>query len=698
MKWIRWLLFVGVLWSLLLTLVPTGFSREISGNDLSLVIDGELITSDPPPVLRQGRTLVPLRLVAESLGAQVEWIAAQNAVRIDKAGSSVLLRIDNHLVENRSGVPAYSFTDVAPLIISGRTYVPLRLVGNALGVTVSWDEPTRTVNVFSSQYVPQSPMQRLKVTSVVFGQVITGKVELGVEVLQPLPAGNKEVRFLLLSPDTGRGFVIARGVNITGKYAWVPDLRTTGPRLLVAAVYDAMGRFLAGDVVAVDVAPTVSVSLRGATPGQTVERSLTLSAEVSFLAAAVSYEIVSLNTGKSFTTAKLDPLGNYTWSPTLEDAGEVSIRVIAHSVTGIDYPSGSVVVSANPSRRLELRGVSHNATVERPVSLSVSANFQVTGAQYVLRDLTTGEEQILASVPTAAHRFFPGPAQAGRKELYARVMDTAGAIHITPAVSVTISGRPLLLLSGVGPNEVVTGQVSLNTTDNVALEVVRYYLTNRLTGERRELGSAWAGTIVRWTPTQTGEWSIQAEGHTALGAALWSESISFRSYIGTIHGPRPVVQRDQFMTFASNMALNSRRQTGMSAALQTAQAILETGWGQGVPVDKYSGLFSNNLFGIKGTGPAGTVISNTWEEHNGVVFRIDANFRAYHTIEQAWDDHKRLLLTATRYQPYRDVMHDSTLGAWALRRAGYATDSQYAVKLIDIISRFSLWTLDEVGV
>ena len=136
----------------------------------------------------------------------------------------------------------------------------------------------------------------------------------------------------------------------------------------------------------------------------------------------------------------------------------------------------------------------------------------------------------------------------------------------------------------------------------------------------------------------------------------------------------------------------------MSAALQVAQAILETGWGQSIPVDKYSGLFSNNLFGIQGTGPAGTVISNTWEEYNGVAFRIDANFRAYHSIEQSWGDHKNLLLVAARYQPFRDVMYDSNLGAWALKRAGYATDSQYPMKLMDIIMRFDLRKLDDVGV
>ncbi|NLZ91190.1 MAG: N-acetylmuramidase, partial [Clostridiales bacterium] len=53
---------------------------------------------------------------------------------------------------------------------------------------------------------------------------------------------------------------------------------------------------------------------------------------------------------------------------------------------------------------------------------------------------------------------------------------------------------------------------------------------------------------------------------------------------------------------------------------------------------------------------------------------------------------------ASRYQPFREVMHNSTRGAWALRRAGYATDSQYPVKLMNIIKTYGLDKLDETGI
>lgn len=168
-------------------------------------------------------------------------------------------------------------------------------------------------------------------------------------------------------------------------------------------------------------------------------------------------------------------------------------------------------------------------------------------------------------------------------------------------------------------------------------------------------------------------------------------------HTGTIYGPKAVVEKDRFIEFVAGMAQDSRQQTHMSAALQIAQAILETGWGQSVPVDKYTGKLSNNLFGIKGSGPAGSVVSNTWEEYNGVVYRIDANFRAYNDTSESWVDHKRLLLTSERYAQFRAVMHDPVLGAWALKRAGYATDSRYPTKLIDIMNRYDLYRYDRTA-
>ncbi len=682
---------------LVLTLLPSG-AAEAAGQ-LRLVIDGQLITSDPPPVLLNGRTLVPARLVTETLGARVDWFDADSSVHIVKPDRSVVMRIDNHFVKLDTGTVKYMLTDVAPTLIGGRTYVPLRLVSNAMGVDISWDQATLTVSVDSSKSADVATATPLRITSVTSGAVINGKTDLRAEIATAnLPAGASEIRWLLIRPETGRGQVIGRGKSITGSYAYTPDTMTNGERLLVAAVYNSAGRLLTGDAIPVRVELTPQVAFSGVTSGQVVQGAVTLRPVLNFPAAYVTYDIIAHASGRRVTSPKSDPLGTYSFAPMLEDVGSVSITMTAYNMAGEGFASGTITYAASASRQVELRGVNSGATISRPVTFSVYGNFRIAGIEYVMRDVGSGATETLGWTETAGIRFVPTPAQQGAKEIFARVTDTRGEVFQTQTVRVNVSGAAFLLMSGVGPNQVVTGTVTLAAESNIPLERVRYVLTNRTTGARSEVGNAMPGAQFSWTPPEAGEWSLRAEGLVGGTVVHSSDSVSFRVYLGTVYGPRPVVPRDQFVALASTLALKSWQETGMSAALQVAQAILETGWGQSIPVDKYTGLFSNNLFGIKGTGPAGTVISNTWEEYNGVAFRIDANFRAYHNVEQSWADHKNLLLVAARYQPFRDVMYDMSLGAWALRRAGYATDSQYPMKLMDIIMRYELWKLDEVGV
>ena len=104
------------------------------------------------------------------------------------------------------------------------------------------------------------------------------------------------------------------------------------------------------------------------------------------------------------------------------------------------------------------------------------------------------------------------------------------------------------------------------------------------------------------------------------------------------------------------------------------------------------------MFGIKGQGPAGAVISNTWEVYNGITYRVDAEFRAYNNVNISWADHKEFLLNREIYAPFRLVMHESTQGAWALKSVGYATDPQYAIKLMEIINQYNLLELDKVEI
>ncbi|MGI6575584.1 MAG: glucosaminidase domain-containing protein [bacterium] len=686
---------VLVLWQLF---TPLG----VSAGNIKLVIDGRKIDASPLPLIQNGRTLVPVRLVAEELNAQVDWDEENRIVHIVKGDRAVVLRIDSRLVEYNVGTEKiFGLADVPSQIFDGRTFVPIRLVSNALGVGIAWDDASRTVSVDSAQTADITPFFAMKIASVEPGQVISGTTELCASFPEEFPAGAAEIRYLLLNPETGRGRVVTRGNKLNAAYRWLPDLKEQGERVLVAAVYDGEGKFLAGDAVSVEMAVTPMVSLTGVAPGQVIKDTVSLGAALNFMPAYVKYTIVNQDKDKVFVSAESDPQGAYNWAPQVEDNGNVSLQVIAYDHMGQAYESPIVTTEVAVPRRLELRGVNAGSTIEKPVTLLAGRNFPVSETEYVLRDPQTGNEEIIAKIPYGGYRWFPGPEQAGMKEVLVRVKDTTGTIHTSGGIRVNITANPLLILEGVGPQQVVTGPVQLKAVSNVELANIQYILLNPQTGAKKVVaaGDKPAGEYT-WAPASDdeGERIIQALATTASGTTVTSEAIPFRVYLGEIYTAKPVVEKSEFLNLASGLASQSWKKTGMSAALQTAQAILETGWGQSVPVDKYTGKFSNNLFGIKGEGPAGSVISNTWEEYNGQTFHIDAAFRAYNNVSESWADHKQFLLTGKRYEPFRAVMHDSAQGAWALKRAGYATDSKYPLKLMDIINRYELHKLDEVSI
>jgi len=148
---------------------------------------------------------------------------------------------------------AYGLSDVPPQIFDSRTFVPLRLVSNALGVSVNWNSSLKTVSVDSQVPAPITSFFDLTIPSVQTGQTITGITELQADFNGKEPDGASEIRFLLLDPETGRGPVIARGNDVNGKYKWVPDFFYQGSRVLAAAVFDKGGQFLAGTIVPVEV-------------------------------------------------------------------------------------------------------------------------------------------------------------------------------------------------------------------------------------------------------------------------------------------------------------------------------------------------------------------------------------------------------------------------------------------------------------
>lgn len=684
---------------LFLTLLISSVSAPAMASDpVKMVIDQRPIYSDPPAQIQAGRTLVPVRIISEELGASVKWNEAERTAEITRGSRSAVLKIDSRIVSYQGGTSLHDLVDVAPTIINGRTFVPLRLVSNMLGSDIRWNESSRTVEISSVSGNP-APFSAIGIASPAAGQTIMGTTSLQSVLRKSLPANAAEIRYYLLDPDTRKGTVIARGSNFNQSYTWVPSMEQQGSKLLAVAAFDTGGNILFGDAVPVQVSIQPRLEVQGITDGQVfTSGAISLRNQSNFAPYYVKYEIRNLDTGKIFTSDEVDPYGTFNWTPLFEDNGRIEISITGFDLQQNPLPGGKINATIRLEKNLALGGVKSGAAINGPVTLSASRNFQVSETQYLKRDPKTGNETLIAQVGYAAHSWFPGPEEAGNWELYVRVKDTGNRSFTSAPVPVSISGTPRILIQGVGPKQVITGAVQLSGKSNVNLKEIQFQLLHPETRAATVIASgADSSQNYSWTPASgnSGSRIIRVVGTMENGNKIISEEIPVTIFLGQLYTAKPVVERSQFLPLASGLAQQSAKTTGMSAALQTAQAILETGWGQSLPVDKYKGTFSYNLFGIKGTGPAGSVISNTWEEYNGTTFRIDASFRAYNNINQSWDDHKNLLLRAQRYEPFRAVMHDSTQGAWALRRAGYATDSKYPLKLVNIIRTYNLHQLDE---
>lgn len=114
----------------------------------SVIAKGTMIKFDTPPVVKEGRILIPVRALTEGFGATVTWDQAKQEVTIQRGEVKIVLQIGNNLAYvNGEEVKI----DVPPETINNRTVVPLRFVNEKLGLKVNWDEDSETVEVEESQ-------------------------------------------------------------------------------------------------------------------------------------------------------------------------------------------------------------------------------------------------------------------------------------------------------------------------------------------------------------------------------------------------------------------------------------------------------------------------------------------------------------------------------------------------------------------
>ena len=141
--------------------------------------------------------------------------------------------------------------------------------------------------------------------------------------------------------------------------------------------------------------------------------------------------------------------------------------------------------------------------------------------------------------------------------------------------------------------------------------------------------------------------------------------------------------RTDYILKYKDAAIAQMQQSGIPASITLAQACLESGFGTSTLATS-----GNNHFGIK------------CHDYTGRKMYVDDDvkddcFRVYDKVEDSFQDHSDFLRYRSRYSFLFDLDPTDYKGwAYGLKAAGYATDPQYATRLIDLIERYNLQQYD----
>ncbi|MWV45058.1 family 10 glycosylhydrolase [Paenibacillus sp. HJL G12] len=154
-KFHKWMT-LALVFLLLLPVTSRSVQAETSKQAITITLDGDRISTDVAPYIipKVYVTMVPLRVISEGLGASVDWQQTTKTVKIDRDGSSMSLTSGkNTAFVNGS----YVDLDASVQIKNGRIMVPLRFVGENLGLQVLWNQSAQSIALLSGSYIPNLP-------------------------------------------------------------------------------------------------------------------------------------------------------------------------------------------------------------------------------------------------------------------------------------------------------------------------------------------------------------------------------------------------------------------------------------------------------------------------------------------------------------------------------------------------------------
>lgn len=125
-----------------------GFASEKNDihEEITVKLNNLKVDFDQPPILREGRVLVPFRAIAETLGVEVHWNGETREVHASDEETGITLAIGDY----EALINGEKFKlDEAPLIKEGRTLIPLRFFSEAFGCKVNWEQEEYEVSIYT---------------------------------------------------------------------------------------------------------------------------------------------------------------------------------------------------------------------------------------------------------------------------------------------------------------------------------------------------------------------------------------------------------------------------------------------------------------------------------------------------------------------------------------------------------------------
>lgn len=136
-----------------------GKHHAYAAKEVKIEFDGKaMVPKDMPAVIIDGRTMLPMRQIAQELGCEVNWNEAAKQIYVMRGSDIIVFTVDSKTgYENGK-----EFTmDVPATIVNDRTMLPVRALADALHLNIKWDDPNRIVSIQSGDTVvkdePKAP-------------------------------------------------------------------------------------------------------------------------------------------------------------------------------------------------------------------------------------------------------------------------------------------------------------------------------------------------------------------------------------------------------------------------------------------------------------------------------------------------------------------------------------------------------------